>query len=259
MHRRSFLACTALAAFQSTRGFAKTSTTLNTLQQGSLTIGTYFVNPPFEFTKDGRRVGFEVDLMQAIATRLELRAVLIDTRWEVMLRQQQEGRYDCIVGGITITPSRRKELIWSTPYIVTTLSIIINEALTPNIRSLADLAKASVAVQAATTDYDAAVVMRARGEIGSIKVYPFDQIADAMQDLRAGRVTAVMKVAPVASWLAQRSPSLRVIAQVPNDPQPLGIGFDRSNGPLREAVDNALSDMKSSGDLAALAGKWGVP
>jgi hypothetical protein len=42
--------------------------------------------------------------------------------------------------------------------------------------------------------------MQQRGELGSIKVYPFDQIEQAMKDLEAGRITAVMKVAPVAAW-----------------------------------------------------------
>ena len=49
-----------------------------------------------------------------------------------------------------------------------------------------------------------------------------------MVDLAAGRITAVMKVYPVAAWLAQQTPDLVIVAQVPDDPQPLGIGFART-------------------------------
>jgi ABC-type amino acid transport substrate-binding protein len=109
------------------------------------------------------------------------------------------------VGGITITPELGRTLAWSVPYFTTTLSLVVNGAKTPAIRSLTDLRHALVGVQVATTDYDAAVAMQQRGELGSIKVYPFDQIEQAMKDLEAGRITAVMKVAPVAAWLRAKA------------------------------------------------------
>jgi ABC-type amino acid transport substrate-binding protein len=54
-----------------------------------------------------RPIGFEVDLMNEIARRLHLRPLFVNTRWEIILQQMQDGRYDCIVGGITITPARQ--------------------------------------------------------------------------------------------------------------------------------------------------------
>jgi ABC-type amino acid transport substrate-binding protein len=162
-----------------------------TLAPGTLRIGTYFVNPPFEYVSNGQRIGFEVDLMNEIARRLALTPVFVDTQWETILQQMQAGQYDAIVGGITITPERRRMLAWSTPYMTTTLSLVIDSRRSPQIRSIADLKTASVGVQAATTDYDIAVKMQQRGEIGSIKVYSFAHIQDAMVDHAAGRITAV--------------------------------------------------------------------
>ena len=171
-----------------------------TLAPGVLRIGTYFVNPPFEYISRRKKVGFEVDLMNEI-----------------------------------------------------------NSSRAPQIRSLADLKDAEVGVQAATTDYDVAIAMQQRGEIAKVEVYPFDRIAEAMTDLAAGHITAVMKVYPVAAWLARRTPGLRIVAQVPNDPQPLGIGFNKNNPRLLAAVNSALSGMKQDGTYARLARKWGVP
>ena len=238
---------------------AKAPQRVPTLEPGVLRVGTYFVNPPFEYVSDGRKVGFEVDLIREIARRLHLKPMFVNTRWEVILQQMQEGRYDCIVGGITITPIRQVTLAWSDPYMTTTLSLVIDSAKTPQIRSLADLKDAEVGVQAATTDYDIAVAMQRRGQIGKVKVYPFDRIADAMTDLDAGRITAVMKVYPVAEWLARRTPGLRIVAQIPNDPQPLGIGFNKNNPELLAAVNGVLSEMKQDRTYARLARKWDVP
>jgi ABC-type amino acid transport substrate-binding protein len=217
------------------------------------------VNPPFEYVSKGAKVGFEVDLMNEIAQRLGLTPVFVNTQWETIIRETEEGRYDCIVGGITITPNRERLLAWSTPYMTTTLSLVVNRAKTPGIRSIADLKNASIGVQAATTDYTAAMVMQKEGEIRSVKVYPFDRIEEAMADLEAGKITAVMKVAPVAAWLAAKRHNLRIVAQVPNDPQPLGIGFAKKNLEMVMAVNQVIATMQRDGSLRRLKEKWNVP
>ena len=232
---------------------------LPTLHPGVLRIGTYFVNPPFEYSAGGKHVGFEVDLMREVADRLGLRPTFVGTRWEVILAQMEAHRYDCIVGGITITPARQTTLDYSTPYVTTTLDIIVNTVRTPEIRSLGDLKDAVVGVQAATTDYDAALRLQKAEQIKGVRVYPFDRIAQAITDLAAGRITAVMKVHPVAVWLARQTPGLRVVAHVPDDPQPLGIGFNKQTPALVAAVDRVLADMKKDGAYERLARKWGVP
>jgi ABC-type amino acid transport substrate-binding protein len=101
--------------------------------------------------------------------------------------------------------------------------------------------------------------MQKRGEIGIVKVYLFDRIEEAMTDLEAGRITAVMKVAPVAAWLAAKSPDLRIVAQVPDDPQPLGIGFGKNEPALLAAVNGALVAMQRDRSMDRLKNKWGVP
>jgi ABC-type amino acid transport substrate-binding protein len=65
-----------------------------------------------------------------------------------------------------------------------------------------------------------------------------------MTDLAAGRITAVMMVAPVAASLAAKRPDRRIVAQVPDDPQPLGIGFGKNQAALLAAVNGALAAMR---------------
>src|SRR4051794_40825477 len=74
-----------VAALLPTVCLASADQPLRTLEPGVLRIGTYFVNPPFEFISGQDRIGFEVDLTTAIARRLALRPVFVDTQWEVML------------------------------------------------------------------------------------------------------------------------------------------------------------------------------
>jgi ABC-type amino acid transport substrate-binding protein len=248
----------ALVLLAVASGAADTAEPLRTLEPETLRIGTYFVNPPFEYVAKGAKVGFEVDILKEIGRRLGLKPTFVNTRWETILKEMENGRYDCIVGGITITPERERVLAWSAPYVTTTLSLVVNGARTPAIRGLSEMKDALVGVQAATTDYAAALALQKRGEIGGIKVYPFDRLEEAMTDLVAGRITAVMKVTPVAAWLAARSTDLRIAARVPDDPQPLGIGFGKNQPALVAAVNGVLAVMQRDGIMDQLKQKWGL-
>ena len=132
----------------------------------------------------------------------------------------------------------------------TTLSLVVDTRA--SIANISDLRGGIVGVQAATTDYDAAVRMRQAGEIGGVRVYPFVRIADAVTDLRAGRIAAVMKVYPVAAWFVRHTPGLRILGQVPDDPQPLGIGFALKSAVLCSAMHAVLGRMEQDGTLARL-------
>ena len=86
-----------------------------------------------------------------------------------------------------------------------------------------------------------------------------------LQQMQAGQYDAivggiaitVMKVYPVAAWLARQTPGLTIVAQVPDDPGPLGIGFANNNPALLAAVNRALADMNADGSYSRLAQKWG--
>ena len=56
-----------------------------------------------------------------------------------------------------------------------------------------------------------------------------------------------------------KSPDLLIVAQVPNDPQPLGIGFGKADQPLVAAVNGAVAAMQRDGSMNQLKKKWGVP
>ena len=74
----------------------------------------------------------------------------------------------------------------------------------------------------------------------------------------AGEVDAVMKVYPVAAWFVRTKPGLRMLAQVPDDPQPLGIGFSHSSTGLLVAVNGVLAEMRQDGSYRALAQRWSL-
>jgi ABC-type amino acid transport substrate-binding protein len=63
----------------------------------------------------------------------------------------------------------------------------------------------------------------------------------------------------VAAWLARQTPGLRIVGQVPDDPQPLGVGLAKDNPGLLAAINRALADVARDGSYAKIAKTWGVP
>ena len=93
---------------------------------GMLRIGTYFVESAVQYLAKGAEGRFRSRSHGGNRARLALRPVFVNTHWETILKEMQEGRYDCIVGGITITPERERLLAWSVCYQTTTLSLVVN-------------------------------------------------------------------------------------------------------------------------------------
>jgi ABC-type amino acid transport substrate-binding protein len=229
---------------------------LSTLKPGTLVVATYFTNPPFEFVKNGQQTGFEVDLITEISKRLNLHLEFKQTRWESIIHELRENHYDLIMGAITITPARERIISFSQPYMTTTLSIVINAAKTPQVHLLADLHEQTMGIQAATTDLDIAKQMKSQGQLHGIKIYPFKYFDVAIDDLVAGKIGAVMKIFPVAYYYVQQHPELKILAAVPNDPQPLGFGMNKNNRGLMNAVNKAQVEMQADGTYAKIHQKW---
>ena len=229
---------------------------ITTLIPNVLTVGTYFVNPPFEFILEGKQVGFDVDLIHEIGHRLGLKINFINTTWENSLNQIKNRKFDAVIGAITITAARKKEYIFSIPYMNTTLSIITDKEKNSTINSLHSLKNATIGVQAETTDVTAAKKMQQQGLIAKIKIYPFSKINTAITDIKTGKINAVMKVTPVAEYFVEKNKVFRIVAEVTNDPQPLGIEFNHSNSKLAEEINLILIDMKRDGSYEKICKKW---
>lgn len=228
----------------------------STLKPGTLVVATYFTNPPFEYMRDGQQVGFEVDLITEIAKRLNLHLEFKSTRWESIIHELNEGHYDLIMGAITITPTRERIITFTKPYMTTTLNILINTEEASKLHSVTDLHSLTMGIQAATTDLDIAHEMKNKGQLRGIKIYPFAAFNDAINDLLAGKIGAVMKIFPVAYYYAQRHPQLKILAAVPNEPQPLGFAVNKHNRALVNAINHVQAEMQADGAYDKIYSKW---
>jgi ABC-type amino acid transport substrate-binding protein len=234
---------------------------LETIDPGVLRVASAIPDPPFELMRDGEVVGFDIELVRAMCAELGL-------RWEScrydgadfngIFDGLGDGRWDCVASGTTITPERQLEVDFCQPYLASGQSLVCNVERTPVVKSIDDLEGRVVAVQHGNTSQPVVERLKAAGKVAEVRLYPYHGIGDMLDDLEAGRIAAVMKLAPVMRWLTRDRPSLRVV-QENITAEKLGICVRRGNARLRAALDEAQSRLASSGFLRQLVSKWIAP
>jgi polar amino acid transport system substrate-binding protein len=229
-----------------------------TLEPGVLKVASAFPDPPFEVESDDTDTGFDAELMQSICRSLGLRWRLVKyTRddFNGIFDGLAGGTCDAVISGTTITPAREQVALFSAPYLEFNQGLAVNAARTPSIKSLDDLRGQTIGIQTGNTSDIVARKLKENGAIEAIKYYPYRGINDALDDLAAGRIGALIKLAPVLSWLVKDRPGLAVVQEIPTH-EKLGIAFAKTNVRLCTAVNTALADLKRNGHFDTLCRKW---
>jgi len=225
-------------------------TTVTTLEEGKLLMGSDTTYPPFEsIGDDGEPEGFDVDIAMELADRLGLELEVVTTAWEGIIPGLKTDKYDIIMSAMTITDERLAEIDFSDPYIDSNQSIAVKKGTT-DITSEEDLAGKVVGVQVDTTGQFTAEEIP-----GIAEIRKYDTILLAFQELELGRIDAIMNDYPVNAYLSKIRGQTEVVATVTTDEQ-YGIGIKKGNDALLDAVNEALADMMADGTYDEIFDKW---
>ena len=159
---------------------------------GVVTVGLNAEYPPFEYVdENGEIVGFDPDLMNAIAERAGFEIEWVNTRWDGIFVALASGEFDAVSSAATITEEREEIVDFSNPYFNAGQMIAVLEDRADEIQSPEDLPGLKVGVQGGTTGDIAS------SEIDGVEVVRYDEITLAFQAL-AGTIDAIVK------WSRQR-------------------------------------------------------
>lgn len=220
----------------------------------SLRIGAALPDPPFEFLDGDKLAGFDVMLMQCIAEQLGRTWQLVrytGQDFNGIFAGLDDGTYDCIASGTTMTPERERLADFCRPYAVSGQSLVVDALRHPNVRGIEDLSGLVVGVQRGNTSQPVAEKLVAEHRAGRVRIYPYDAIEEALDDLSSGGCDAFMKLAPVTEWFVQKRPRLRVV-QAEITHERLGVCVRKGDTVLRDAINAAQTSLINSGTLPAL-------
>jgi polar amino acid transport system substrate-binding protein len=223
-----------------------------------LKVGAALPDPPFELmTKDGP-IGFDITLMQRIAAMLNREWQLVPykgTDFNGIFAGLNDGSYDCIASGTTITPGRRQLADFCTPYVVSGQSLVVDTTRHPNVHSTADLKGLVIGVQQGNTSQPVADKLVAEHRAARVRVYAYDAIETALDDLSTGGCDAFMKLAPVTAWFVRDRPKLKVV-ETGITRELLGICVRKGDTALAAAIGQAQAALMADGTIPGLIKQW---
>ena len=213
-----------------------------TIEEGVLTVGSCLDYPPFESVEGGDEVGFDVDLTEEIASRLGLEVEWVTADFDTIFTAVAGGQFDMVAAASTITPEREEVVDFSDPYYNS------RQALTAvsgsGIASTDDIGEGDrVGVQRGTTGKSyAEEVLEPQG--AEIVSYPGGP--DALRDLEAGNLVAVVVDEPATAEIIKDLPSLEIVQPIDTD-EKYGFAFSKDNPELTEAANGALAEIIEDG------------
>jgi lysine-arginine-ornithine-binding protein len=224
------------------------SGSLDTIAEGKLRVGSDIPYAPFEFGREPNYQGFDVDIVNEVAKRLDLDATFVKTPFDPIFRNLAQGRFDMVASAATITPERERTVAFSVPYFPADQSLMVKRG--SDIKTTDDLAGKRVGAQVGTTGAD-----YAKDKVEAETVRTYDLIDDAFKALQAGQVDAVINDFPVSKYAERSKKDLQVVQTIATGEQ-YGLGFNKDDTKLREEVNKALNEMKDDGTYTRIYKKW---
>jgi polar amino acid transport system substrate-binding protein len=197
-----------------------------------------------------RMIGFEVDLAEALAAKLGVKAELVQQQWDGLVPALQRGNFDIILNGLEITPEHQQQIAMSRPYYVYAQQIMVRKE-TDGITKLEDLKGKSVGVLAASVGQRLAEQMTG----ADVRVYP-DWVG-AFRDCAGKRIDAVLLDLPGALYYAPREPALKMSGQ-PFAPGLYGLGVRKEDRTLLAVLNRALEELLLEGRLKEACANYGL-
>lgn len=92
--------------------------------EGTLTVGMEGTYAPYAYRENGKLKGFEVDLAKEVAKKMNLKVKFVPTKWDSLIAGLNSGTFDVVFNNMSENPDRKKQYLFSTPYIYTKSALI---------------------------------------------------------------------------------------------------------------------------------------
>ena len=217
-------------------------------------VGTDAAYAPFESQNEkGEIVGFDIDVVKAVAAKAGIEVKFVNTPWEGIFNALGQGDRDMVVSAVTITDERKQTMDFSTPYFDAVQLIAVKDG--SKVAKFDDLKKLKVGVQTGTTGDEA--VSKLLGKT-STNIKRFESTPLALKELESGGVDAVVADNGVVIHYVANNPGgkFKTVADAEFVPEQYGIALKKGNSELLEKVNQGLAAIKSDGTYDKIYAKY---
>jgi len=224
------------------------TTEMKLVKDGKLTFAMSGLLKPLNYKENQELVGFDVEIGKEISKRIGLEANPVTNPWETIIQGLRGNKYDAIIGSMTATEERSKQVDFSIPYYVSGATVFISSE-NKEIKTVEDLKGKTIGVMQAST-----YVEDAKKYTDKIKEFPSEIYA--LQDLPPGRLDAVITDRIVGISAMQESGlKIQALGEVIKREE-IAVAINKDNEVLLEAINKAIEEMVKDGTYKEISMKW---
>ncbi|MFW5689194.1 MAG: basic amino acid ABC transporter substrate-binding protein [Spirochaetota bacterium] len=220
---------------------------------GVVLVATDATWPPMEFVNEDKEiVGYDIDLMRAIAEAAGFEVEFRNTAWDGIFAGLATGEYDAVISSVTITEERMETMDFSDPYINAGQVLIVRQDQS-GVDELEDLVGQTVGAQIGTTG--AFEIDKVEG----VELATYDEIGLAVADLANGRISGVVVDTPTAASYVLQNDEYAGTLQIVGEPfteEFYGIAVQKGNTELLAMINEGLAAVQEQGIPEELEDTW---
>jgi polar amino acid transport system substrate-binding protein len=252
----------ALLVLPSLVPVARAQAPLPLIEKGKLTWGTNGAFPPFESMQDGKTVGYDVDLLEAVVAKMGLQSAPTIIDFKGLIPALLGGRIDSIMSGMYINPER-SQVVDFIPYLRIGDQMLVAKGNPQHLKAMAEMCGHRIAAAVGTVYEKQAQALAAdcqKDGKGTLTIISLQSTAVSALALREGRADALVASVPTVLALVKESPdAFEITGDVFDNDTLLGWGFPKDKTALKDAVNTALKAVVADGTYAKLIKKYGLP
>lgn len=236
-------------------GYDVKAAEFKTIEPGVLTVGTSTGFPPFEYIgDDGNPDGFDVAFIKEVGKKLGLEVKVQDMEFNALVASVG-NKTDVVIAGMTVTPERKQAVDFSDAYYDAVQYVLVRKG--SNIRCIDDLHGATLAAQLGTTGNLLADDIVKENPQTVLKTY--DRFPEAVNDLKAGRVNAIiLDKTPAQTFAGIYSGEIEAISgdEFGFEVEKYAVAMPKGSDQLGSAINNAIADLKNDGTYDRLINEY---
>jgi len=216
------------------------------INAGKLTVCSDVPYEPFEFQKDGKIVGFDMDIAAEVAKDMKAELSVVDSSFEAIETGTALTQCDLSISSVSITDTRKSVMDFSSPYMDDDLTLVASEA--SGITDLESAKGKKVGVQQATTGAKFAA------EKG-LDAQQFEDTGLLVQALQAGTIDAALGNQSVLAYAVKDDAKFKRVENFTTGEQ-LGISIKKGNTAMATQVNSTLKRLADDGTLKKFETTW---
>ncbi|MEW6673289.1 MAG: transporter substrate-binding domain-containing protein [Thermodesulfobacteriota bacterium] len=233
---------------------ASESTIAEVLKRGTLQVGMSTFKPWAMHDKTGMLIGFEIDVATRLAEDTGVKVKFVPTKWDGIIPALLTGKFDVIIGGMSITPKRNQQVNFSIPYDYSGVAIVADKKLAAGFSRLEDFNRPEVTIAARM---GSTPVIAAKKFMPKATLRLFDDESKVFQELLTGRVHAVVSSAPAPAQLAiQNSGKLFLPVEGTFTKEPIGFAIRKGDVDTLNYFNNWIRFVEAEGWLKERKHYW---